>query len=552
MNNDSNNKDRDFIDLSNYNIATQQVVMSNHLIDQLHVKRLSNKANQIYSLMVVQSRLSGYGFFMTKGFISIDHFKSIHLIKDQLALKNMNEAVKELKSVIISVYHYVKGSKRNIKIKQDVSLFSDLKIVNSEHGKGICYEFNHILTQLLENRFRKAEYFKLYAVKHRISNDKYDFYENLLSENIFKLCSIDFGFTVNETTHFTNLAPESLINEFKLNPIFSEKINLVDENARLASSQQYKYFSKTLLATTQCFDGLHTHRMHSFVLSKLATIKERYETSEGDKVLVNIITSQEIRESLGFNLPKYDDNYELQKAVEKLIVDLNKYSDFFVDLKKLQKAGNRGLSAQFQLTITNKSATDLNEMKSNALRYKVKKGDPLSKEFGLLRNFTIRNQFTVDEFDCVKVISKSLFIIDKVKTAKQSSGTSFFSAKNEQYSQAHVDPTVKPTLPVKSYNANISKKVNTLGVCTEDNLIVIECNENVDKLKSVNISWHEMKVHINTTDLAVDKINNKILINVNAIKEFKRGLGGIGLKRFTFDITANYKDDINHFGSVLI
>lgn len=430
--------EHDFIELKNYNFSSQQVVLSDHLIEQLRLNKISNKGMQTFVFLDALTRLSGYGLVMSKGFASIEYYKQIHAIKDQLAIKNFKLAIEELKNIEVDVYHYINidGKKRNKRVKQRIKLFNVIKLENSDHGKGIVYEFNHIATQFIENRLGNAEYFKLYAKKHSIASDKYEFYSNLLSENLLKLCSLDYGFTVDQVNHFTSLPPDELAKEFEKNIIIHQRFNSVDSNAIFSSSSQYKYFSKVMFGSLQCFECLHTHQLQNYVLSKLALNKDRYTDTTGKKYFVGIVTALELREALGFELPKYDDNYELNLAINKLVADLNKYSEHTVSINKLNKAGNRGVLAEFELSITHKNADELKAVKQ-AFKHKNKKGSKVSTEFTLLRNFTFKNLFKVGNDGKVRVLSKSLFIQSVVKSEEKTKPNNLFSAINDKYSQSH-------------------------------------------------------------------------------------------------------------------
>lgn len=433
------NFEHGFTDLKNYNFSTQQVVLSNYLIQQLHLNKVSNRGMQLFANMDSVTRLSGYGVYMSKNFIPVEHFKNIQVIQDQLAIKYLKDSVEELKKVRIDVYHYVSGSKRNKKVKQTIPLFKELRLINSDHGKGVIYEFNHIVTQMIENRLGKDEYFKLYAKKHNLSGDAYNHYHNLIADDLFKLCSLDYGFPLSEVDDYIELSPFELARQFESNHHLIEQLDGVDSNAIHSSSQQYKYFTKILFGTTQCFECLHTHQMHSYILSKSTLEKERYIDAAGNKHLISIVTAQELREALGFEKPIYDDNYELTLALNKLIKDLNKYSEKNVDLKKIKKNGNRGLSAQFQLTISDKSDSEIKAL-NEVFKYKnKKKGSSVSTEFKLLRDFNLK-LYRVTNDGKVKILSKPLFLEIPSKAQEKNSSKNFFSTSNEKYSQAHIDP----------------------------------------------------------------------------------------------------------------
>lgn len=525
--------EHDFIELKNYNFSSQQVVLSNHLIEQLHQKKLSNKSMQTLSLLDTISRLTGFGFVMSKSFASIECFKQIHAIQDQLAVKNLKAAIQELNELEVDVYHYINidGRKRNKKIKQTVKLFNVLKLENSDHGKGIIYEFNHIATQFIDNRLGKDEYFKLYAKKHLISNDKYDFYSALLADNLHKLCSLDYGFSVSEVNHLTNLQPDDLIHQFKNSELINQKFKAVDSNAIHSSSSQYKYFSKVMFGSIQCFECLHTHQLQSYVLSKLSIAKDRYIDSTGKKYFVGIVTALELREALGFDLPKYDDNYELTLAINKLTDDLNKYSEHTVSIKKLNKAGNRGVLAEFELSITQKAPDEL-KIVQEKFKHKNKKGNKVSSEFLLLRNFTFKNLFKVTNEGKVKILSKSLFVQTIVKSEDKAKPNNLFSANNDKYSQAHIDPKEerKSKLQEQEDNSiiddeenkgNLHKLVNAFDFTKSDSAILLKSK--IDKkIKEITISAFGKEQTFTSEKNLLPKSSFDFELSLEDLKSFKR------------------------------
>lgn len=529
--------EHDFIELKNYNFSAQQVVLSNHLIEQLHLNKVSNKSMQTFAFLDALTRLSGFGLVMSKGFASIECFKQMHAIQDQLAIKNFKIAIQELKDLEVDVYHYISidGKKRNKKIKQRVKLFNTIKLENSDHGKGLVYEFNHIATQFIDNRLGKAEYFKLYAKKHCISGDKYEFYSNLLSDNLLKLCSLDYGFTVNEVNHFTSLPPDELATEFEKSSIIHQRFNNVDSNAIFSSSSQYKYFSKVMFGSIQCFECLHTHQLQNYVLSKLAINKDRYADATGKKYFVGIVTALELREALGFELPKYDDNYELSLAINKLVSDLNKYSEHTISICKLDKAGNRGVLAEFELSITNKNADELKAVQE-AFKHKNKKGSKVSAEFTLLRNFTFKNLFKVSNDGKVKVLSKSLFVQSVVKTDDKARPNNIFSAVNDKYSQAHTN--INEEIAVHAQKLKDDKEAQPQKVSplrelkdvlefTKSNSSIVLTSKHASKIKEITVASMGKEYTYTTEQNLRPKSLNDFELSLEALKLFKAQFVGI-------------------------
>jgi len=543
--------EHDFIELKNYNFSAQQVVLSNHLIEQLHLNKVSNKSMQTFALLDALTRLSGFGLVMSKGFASIECFKQMHAIQDQLAIKNLKIAIQELKDIEVDVYHYINidGKKRNKKIKQRVKLFNVLKLENSDHGKGLVYEFNHIATQFIDNRLGKAEYFKLYAKKHSISSDKYEFYSNLLSHNLNKLCSLDYGFTVNEVNHFTSLAPDDLATEFKKNIIINQRFNNVDSNAIFSSSTQYKYFSKVMFGSIQCFECLHTHQLQNYVLSKLAINKDRYIDTSGKKYFVSIVTALELREALGFELPKYDDNYELGLAINKLVADLNKYSEHTISISKLNKAGNRGVFAEFELSITHKDSDEL-KVVQEAFKHKNKKGSKVSAEFTLLRNFTFKNLFKVSNDGKVKVLSKSLFVQSVVKAEDKTKPNNLFSAINDKYSQAHTN--IDEELSIHAQKLKDKKEAEISNVIpvnelkdvlefTKSNSSIILTSKHASKIKEITVVGFGKEYTYTVEQNLRPKSMLDFELSLEDLKLFKAQFAGIKRIHKTMNLRLNVK-----------
>ena len=556
--------EHDFIELKNYNFSSQQVVFSNHLIEQLHQNKLSNKSMQVLSLLNTISRLTGFGLFMSKSFASIECFKQIHAIKDQLAVKNLKVAIQELDELKVDVFHYINidGRKRNKKIKQTVKLFNTLSLENSDHGKGVIYEFNHIATQFIDNRLGKDEYFKLYAKKHLISNDKYDFYSALLADNLHKLCSLDYGFSVSEVNHLTNLKPDDLIHEFNNSELINQRFKAVDSNAIHSSSSQYKYFSKVMLGSIQCFECLHTHHLQSYVLSKLSIAKDRYVDTTGKKYFVGIVTALELREALGFERPKYDDNYELTLAINKLTDDLNKFSEHTVSIKKLNKAGNRGVLAEFELSITQKAPDELKIVQEN-FKHKNKKGNKISSEFLLLRNFTFKNLFKVTNEGKVKILSKSLFVQSIVKGEDKAKPNNLFSANNDKYSQAHIDPKEEAKSKLRELKAssvingdenkvNLQKLVNAFDCTKSDSAILLKSK--IDKkIKKRTISAYGNEQTLTSEKNLLPNNSFDFELSLEDVKSFKRSHKIWALrsnKPYSLTLTAWFAD--GNFSSQVI
>ena len=556
--------EHDFIDLKNYNFSSQQVVLSNYFIEQLHQKKLSNKSIQTLALLNTISRLSGFGFVMSKSFASIECFKQIHAIKDQLALKNVKAAIQELNELEVDVFHYINidDKKRNKKIKQTVKLFNYLKLENSDHGKGIIYEFNHISTQFIDNRLGKDEYFKLYAKKHLISSDKYDFYSALLADNLHKLCSLDYGFSVSEVNHLTNLQPDDLVHEFNHSEFINQKFKAVDLNAIHSSSSQYKYFSKVMFGSLQCFECLHTHQLQSYVLSKLSIAKDRYIDSTGKKYYVGIVTALELREALGFDLPKYDDNYELTLAINKLIGDLNKYSEHTIAIKKLNKTGNRGVLAEFELSITHKTTDEVKKVQE-MFKHKNKKGNKISSEFLLLRNFTFKTLFEVTNKGKVKILSKSLFVQTIVKSEDKAKPNNLFSATNDKYSQAHIDPKEERKSKLQEQKDNLvadsekkkeslHKLVNAFDFTKSDSAILLKSK--IDKkIKEITISAFGNQQTFTSEKNLLPKSSFDFELSLEDVKSFKQANRIISLKIkkvYSLTFTAWFTD--GSFASTVI
>lgn len=543
--------EHDFIELKNYNFAAQQVVLSNHLIEQLRLSKVSNKSMQTFAFLDALTRLSGFGLVMSKGFASIECFKQMHAIQDQLAIKNFKIAIQELKDIEIDVYHYINidGKKRNKKIKQRVKLFNVIKLENSDHGKGLVYEFNHITTQFIDNRLGKAEYFKLYAKKHSIPSDKYEFYSNVLSENLLKLCSLDYGFTVSEVNHFTSFSPDELATEFEKNTIIHQRFNNVDSNAIFSSSSQYKYFSKVMFGSIQCFECLHTHQLQNYVLSKLATNKDRYTDTTGKKYFVGIVTALELREALGFELPKYDDNYELGLAINKLVLDLNKYSEHTISISKLNKAGNRGVLAEFELSITHKNSDEL-KVVQEAFKYKNKKGNKVSAEFTLLRNFTFKNLFKVGNDGKVKVLSKSLFVQSVVKADEKTKPNNLFSAINDKYSQAHTNIDEERAIQAqklkKEKEAQIAKVLPTIELkdvleYTKSNSSIILTSKHSSKIKEITVAGMGREYTYTTEQNLRPKSMHDFELSLEDLKLFKSQFAGIRSIHKAMNLKLNVK-----------
>lgn len=464
MENYTNLSKRDFRPSFYYNsfdFSLTKLNRTENLFEFLCSKAAPLSVKQLFNFIEVDANHTHFGLYSTNGCILISDI-SLKLLKDEKTVKSyIKDAVSffEKNKFCFSSKTNETDTKSKV-IKQEYPVFDRLKLVKTEYGLGLSYSFSCAVTQQLKTELNKHHFFKLYALKHKITNIKQ--LETQCSDFLYSILKID------------HCVPHELMNRvFCLPP--NELLLLKNKKLQCFTDAEYQILQAANFRYLKvgCVESKHQFvSMASWVDAVLTKNSESnlyyYSVGKLTKHIKNKFTKNKksckfqirvckVRQILQRTSKNYD-NYAINKYLQEVASILTEKTDLKIGVGLATKG--KGSLLSFQLMVVKKTKEEIEVSRLNASSaIKVKKVDCFTIKYHeeVQRKFKTTAFFHLDENDSIHQIEYVLFddLIKNPKITAQPLPQSESSAKTASFApKTTLNESVGIFGAIDSNNAN--------------------------------------------------------------------------------------------------